>query len=79
MQCFEDKLVELKMIYRGTEYEFTRQSWEVLCVNKGPTLTVIESENGRIFGGYTKSSWGKGSEKYEYWGDPDDKAWLFSF
>jgi hypothetical protein len=53
LQWFEDKLVELKMIYRGSEHEFTRKSWDDLCVNKGPTLSVIQSENGRIFGGYT--------------------------
>jgi hypothetical protein len=75
MQCFEDKLAELKMIYRGTDHEFTRKSWDVLCVNKGPTLTVIQAENGRIFGGYTQSSYAE----REHWGNPDDKAWIISF
>lgn len=53
MKWFDDKLVELKMIYRGSEHEFTRNSWDQYCLNKGPTLSVIQSENGRIFGGYT--------------------------
>ncbi len=79
MQCFEDKLAELKMIYRGTEHEFTRKSWDDLCINQGPTLTVIQSESGRLFGGYTQSSWGKGKGSYNYWGDADEKAWMFSF
>ena len=57
MKCFEEKLIELKMIYRGTEHEFTRKSWEDLCVNKGPTLSVIQADNGRIFGGYTSKNW----------------------
>lgn len=57
MKWFDDKLSELKMIYRGSEHWFTRKSWENLCLNKGPTLTVIQSENGRIFGGYTSKNW----------------------
>jgi BTB/POZ domain-containing protein KCTD9 len=76
MKCFEDKLVELKMIYRGTEHEFTRQSWGDLCYNKGPTLSVIKAENERIFGGYTSQSWTEPNESYNY--TEDDKAWIFS-
>ncbi len=53
MKWFDDKLAKLKMIYRGTDHSFTNKSWQDLCLNKGPTLTVIESKNGRIFGGYT--------------------------
>jgi hypothetical protein len=53
MKCYDDRLAELKMIYRGTDHEFTRKSWDDLCLNKGPTLTVIQAESGRIFGGYT--------------------------
>jgi hypothetical protein len=32
---------------------FTRKSWIDNCLNKGPTLSVIQSENERIFGGFT--------------------------
>lgn len=53
MQWFNDKLLELKMIYRGTDHDFNRKSWTDSCHNKGPTLSVIQSENGRIFGGFT--------------------------
>ena len=78
MKCFDERLAELKMIYRGTEHEFTRKSWEDLCVNKGPTLSVIQADNGRIFGGYTSKSWTavKGKSVYR---TEDDKAWIFSF
>ncbi len=50
---FDEKLAELKLIYRGSDHEFTRKSWDDHCLNKGPTLTVIQSDNGRIFGGFT--------------------------
>ena len=64
MKWFDDKLAELKMIYRGTDHQFTRKSWDDLCLNKGPTLTVIQSENGRIFGGYTSKNWTKKGGNY---------------
>jgi BTB/POZ domain-containing protein KCTD9 len=77
MKCFDEKLSELKMIYRGTEHEFTRKSWDDLCLNKGPTLSVIKADNGRIFGGYTSKSWNSGKNKADQW-IHDDKAWIFS-
>ncbi len=58
MKWFDDKLSELKMIYRGTEHEFTKESWDKLCYNKGATLSVIQTDEGRIFGGYASISWG---------------------
>ena len=79
MKWFDGKLLELKMIYRGTDHEFTRQSWDDLCTKKGPTLSVIQAESRRIFGGYTKSNWAKGQGSYGNWGEPDDNAWIFSF
>ncbi len=78
MKWFDEKLSELKMIYRGTEHEFTRKSWDDLCVNKGPTLSVIQSDNGRIFGGYISISWTKKDGNFGYY-DSDEKAWIFSF
>ncbi len=51
-----------------------------MCVNKGPTLSVIQSDNNRVFGGYTSQNWiryEREDNKYSY--TTDDKAWLFSF
>jgi hypothetical protein len=79
MKWFDEKLAELKMIYRGTEHYFTRKSWDDLCLNKGPTLSVIQSDNGRIFGGYTSQSWTKKEGNYPAYNTADDKAWIFSF
>ncbi len=57
MKWFDDKLIELKMIYRASEDLFTRKSFDEHCLNKGPTLTVIQSDKGNIFGGYISQSW----------------------
>jgi hypothetical protein len=41
MEWFENKLLELKRIYQGSQYEITKASFNEHCLNKGPTLSVI--------------------------------------
>ena len=83
-QWFDNQILELKILYRGTEHSFAYAAFLDNCVNKGPTLSVFQSENGRIFGGYTSKNWIKFDKRagkgvgYSFW-TSDDKAWLFSF
>ena len=46
-----------KLIYRASEHEYTASSFHEYCDDKGPTLIVIKSTEGWIFGGYTTQSW----------------------
>ena len=46
-----------KLIYRASEHDYTAKSFHEYCDNKGPTLIVIKSSEGWIFGGYTTKSW----------------------
>ena len=46
-----------KLLYRASEHEYTAESFHKYCDNKGPTLIVIKSSEGWIFGGYTTQSW----------------------
>ena len=47
-----------KMIYRASEYGYSGESFHQYCDNViGPTLVVIKSSIGWIFGGYTTQSW----------------------
>ena len=46
-----------KMIYRSSEHNYTGKSFHEYCDDKGPTLIVIKSSGGCIFGGYTTQSW----------------------
>ena len=46
-----------KLIYRASEHEYTAESFHEFCDDKGPTLVVIKSSDGWIFGGYTTQSW----------------------
>ena len=57
--CFNNKRVTLRRLYKASEHEFERDPFLDLCADKGATLSVIQSENGRVFGGYTSKSWGR--------------------
>ncbi len=49
-----------KLLYRASEHGYTAKSFHECCNNKGPTLIVIKSSGGWIFGGYTTQSWSGG-------------------
>ena len=46
-----------KLIYRASEHDYTAKSFHKCCNDKWPTLIVIKSSGGWIFGGYTTQSW----------------------
>ncbi len=46
-----------KLLYRASEHEYSAESFHECCDDKGPTLIVIKSSGGWIFGGYTTQSW----------------------
>ncbi len=46
-----------KLLYRASEHDYTVKSFHECCDNKEPTLVLIKSSGGWIFGGYTTESW----------------------
>ncbi len=63
-QQYDDNLSEWlgneyksKLLYRASEHGYSGQSFHEYCDDKGPTLIVIKSSGGWIFGGYTTQSW----------------------
>ena len=48
---------EWKLLYRASEHGYTASSFHECCNDKEPTLVVIKSSGGWIFGGYTTKSW----------------------
>ena len=62
-QQYDEKLREWcgdyqwRLIYRASEHEYTVESFHEYCDDKRPTLIVIKSSGGWIFGGYTTQSW----------------------
>ena len=69
------KRIRLEKQYRMTEDGFKRAVWKEKCGDKGPLLHVLESDQGKRFGGYSHVKWPKiDAGKYH----PDPKAFLFS-
>ena len=63
-QQYDNKLKEwlgsdnnMKLLYRASEHGYSAKSFHECCDNQGPTLIVIKSSEGWIFGGYTTQSW----------------------
>ena len=51
-----------KLLYRASEHGYSGKSFHEYCDNvNGPTLIVIKSSGGWIFGGYTTKSWRESS------------------
>ena len=47
-----------RLIYRASEHGYTAKSFHECCDDvNGPTLVIIKSSGGWIFGGYTTQSW----------------------
>lgn len=61
------------LAYRGTRDTFKAARFHELADNKGPTISIIKSKCGKVFGGYTSAPWTsvRGYKK-------DEKAFLFS-
>ncbi len=49
------------MIFRGTRDGFKAIIFHKNCDNQGPNLTIIKSELGKVFGGYTDIPQGSAS------------------
>ena len=63
-------------IYKATRDGGTGKIFHSHCDNKGPTLTLIESKNNYVFGGYITISW-EAPQNWTYKGG-DDNAFIFS-
>ena len=55
-KCIE-KWFNTELIYRATTDGFAATTFHSKCDNKGPNISIIKSESGYIFGGYTSLSW----------------------
>lgn len=62
-----------KLLYSGQRDGYRANDFHTRCDSKSPTLTIIKSEYGNIFGGYTEIPWFQGD-----FGKKDDKLFIFS-
>ena len=56
-RTFKDSSHTYSLIYRASRNGWAASNFHSCCDRKGPTVTVIRSSNGYIFGGYTEQHW----------------------
>jgi len=60
----------LKMIFRASKKGYACTAFHARCDNKAPTITVVKSKNGNVFGGFTTVPWGQSNtyrlDKYAF-------------
>ncbi len=56
----------MKLIYRASKYGFNAESFHKYSNIKDPTLIIMKSTDGWIFGGYTTQSWESFSNIYNH-------------
>jgi len=62
-----------KLLYKATRDGFSVATFHKLCDDKGPTMTVIKSSEGWLFGGFTTQSW-RGAPTWR----ADPQAFIFT-
>lgn len=60
---------KLELLYSASRDGFSSVTFHKYCDSKGPTLVIVKSEMGYLFGGYTSTSWDqtesfKGAESF---------------
>ncbi|KAF2075158.1 hypothetical protein CYY_003548 [Polysphondylium violaceum] len=71
------KSTQFELLYRASEHSFSISSFHEICDNKGPTITIIETTKGDIFGGYNSTSWNGANGTRGYFGG-NDKCFIFT-
>ncbi|XXQ37925.1 BTB domain-containing protein [Plasmodiophora brassicae] len=51
-------VLTFRIIYRGTRDGLAARSFHDKCDGKGPTVVLVRSTNGNVFGGFNANSWG---------------------
>ena len=69
------RMKRCRILYKASDNEYSAAKFHQLCDGKGPSITIIKSNFGNIFGGYTSKKWPSINAKENY--VKDDKAFLF--
>ncbi len=67
--------VKLHLLYRGSRDGFTAKAFHSRCDNVGPTVVVIQSHLGKIFGGFAAAAWTSDAQGIFV---PNDRSFTFS-
>ena len=73
---FENKISEVNLIYRASENSFSIKEFHKKCDGVAGTVVLLETEFGKIIGGYTPVAWS--SAKKQWAADKTLKSFVFS-
>ena len=64
----KSQIIGFEVLYKASDHNFSARKFHELCDGVGPTITIIKSNFGNIFGGYTSKKWPKttGSSEIDY-------------
>jgi len=65
---------EWKLLYKWSQDTQTNEEWHSKCDEKGPTVTVVRTKGGYVFGGYAHIPWLSKTNNYQ----PSKESFLFS-
>ena len=65
-----------EMLYRGSETNFRWDKFHAKSDNKSPTLAIVKTNDGCIFGGYTQANWNSPRDGSFKW-MADSEAFVF--
>eukprot|EP01084_Bolivina_argentea_P126552 224058_1 len=63
-----------KLLYKASQHKYSANKFHELCDGHGPTLCIIQSNFGNIFGGYSSIKWT--TIKHNCYNE-DENAFLF--
>lgn len=70
----ELKNKEYQLLFKASRDGFAASTFHSKCDNRGETITIIQSTNDNIFGGYTSKPWTSNGG----WIDDSQKAFIFA-
>ena len=62
-QMFPHKVTSFKPLFRASEEEFKAAKFHNKCDNVKGTIVIVESEFGKVFGGFNADTWNGGDPK----------------
>ena len=75
---FKDKkLKKTKLIFRATKHGCNAETFHEKVDGRGPTIHIIKTEYGRVFGAYAQETWMSGGEVPETKYKRDENAFMF--
>ena len=70
------KPIEFKLLYRASKNAFSIEEFHKMCDNVPNTLVLVETEFGKVIGGFSTSPWK--SKKKQWVADKDKISFIFS-